>query len=102
MRVDLPSSTEPAVTSRSRSVALEIADTLAVLHRGFADPVVCTCLAALGHARRGDLGDDVDELRGLGEHASSARHVADGAEAHSRGERLLVGVALDMLGDGVQ
>src|SRR5258706_16416932 len=102
MRVDLPSSTEPAVTSLSRSVALEVADTLTVLHRGFADAVVGTGLAALGDAGRSDLGDDVLEPRGVRQHTAGARHVADRAEAHGRGERLLVGEALDGLGDGVQ
>src|SRR5437899_242863 len=100
--VDLPSSTEPAVTSRSRSVALEIADTLAVLHRGFADAVVCPRLASFGDARRGDLGNDVVELHGVGQHAAGAGHVADGAETHGCREGVLVGIALDVLGDGVE
>src|SRR5579872_1047273 len=78
--VDLPSSTEPAVTSRRSSVELEVTDTLPVLHRGLAGTVVGARLAPLGHARRGDLGDDGVEGRRIREHTARARHVADGAE----------------------
>src|SRR5260221_577929 len=99
--VDLPSSTEPAVTRRSNSV-LEITDTLAVLHRRLADAVVGARLATLGDACRGDLRDDVLELRRVGDDAAGARHVADRAEAHRRRERRLVRKPLDVLGDGVE
>src|SRR6516165_9437863 len=98
IRVDLPSSTEPAVTSRSSSlssISLEVANALPVLHRGLADAVVRARLAALGDPRRRDLVDDlVDRLR-LADHAPGAGHIPDGAEANGRGERDLVGEALD-------
>src|SRR6478752_3445482 len=93
--VDLPSSTEPAVTRRSNSVSrndLEVANALPVFHRGFADAVVGARLAALGDARGGDLGDDLVDRRRVADHAAGARHVADRAEAHRRLERLLVGI----------
>src|SRR5581483_1153853 len=105
MRVDLPSSTEPAVTSRSSSVSRissEVADTLAVLHRRLADAIVRTRLAALGHACRRDLADDVVDRARLAQHAARARHVADRTEADGRPERLLIGVALDEVRDGVE
>src|SRR3954454_5651898 len=81
--VDLPSSTEPAVTRRSSSACMssEVANALAVLHRRFADAVVRTGLAALGDAGGGDLRDDLLERRRVREHAAGARHVADRAEA---------------------
>src|SRR5437868_15382433 len=88
MSVDLPSSTEPHVTSRNSSV-LEVTDTLPVLHRGLAEAVVGARLAALGDVRRGDLGDHLVDGARLGEDAARARHVADGAEAHGRDERAL-------------
>src|SRR3954451_15603473 len=78
--VDLPSSTEPAVTRRSSSVSrnsLEVANALPVLHRGFADAVVGARLAALGDARRRDLGDDLLERARFADHAAGAAHVAD-------------------------
>src|SRR6476620_1943549 len=105
MRVDLPSSTEPAVTRRSSSVSrnsLEVANALPVLHRGLGDAVVRAGLAALGDARRRNLGDDRIDRPGLADDAAGARHVADGAEANGRGERLLVREALDEIGDGVE
>src|SRR3954447_26536508 len=81
--VDLPSSTEPAVASRSRVLisgcpclgapakygsegraesfvgSSEVALLLAVLHGGLGDPVVGARGAALGQGRGGDLEDDV-------------------------------------------
>src|SRR5436309_988491 len=92
--VDLPSSTEPAVTSRSSS-ALKVTDTLPVFHRRLAHAVVGARLAALGHARCRDLGHDLLDCRRVRQHTSGAGHVADRAEAHRRRERLLVGIALD-------
>src|SRR3954447_71956 len=100
--VDLPSSTEPAVARRSRSdratdaapcpllpLPLEVAGNLAVLHGGLADAVVGARLAALGDLRRGDLGHHVMQGgRGRGDRAGAA-HVADGAVADARAERLL-------------
>src|SRR6476646_2403748 len=105
MRVDLPSSTEPAVTRRSSSVSrnsLEVANALPVLHRGLGDAVVRAGLAALGDARRRNLGDDRIDRPGLADDAAGARHVADGAEADGRVERLLVREALDEVGGGVE
>src|SRR5262245_56013404 len=111
MSVDLPSSTEPQVTSRRSSVAaasgerresLEVADTLAVLHRGLAHLVVRARLASLGDPRRGDLAHDLVDRRRTRAHAARAGHVADGAETHPVGERLLVRVALDELRRGVE
>src|SRR5215208_3969258 len=100
--VDLPSSTEPAVTRRRSSVPLEVADTLAVLHRGFGDAVVGARLAALGDAGRHDLGDDLLQRRRVGDDAAGAGHVSDRPEADGRGERLLVGIALDVIAGGIQ
>src|SRR3954447_1017818 len=103
--VDFPSSTEPAVTRRRSSVSrnsLEVANALPVLHRGFRDAVVGARLAALGDARRRDLGDDLVDRPRLADDAAGARHVAYGAEAHGRAERLLLGEALDEVGDRVE
>src|SRR5262245_9637436 len=100
IKVDLPSSTEPHVTSRSSSVSIicsEVTDTFAVLHRRLAEPVVRPRLAALGHARRRDLCDHRLQRARLRDDAARARHVADRPEAHRRDERLLVLVALDEL-----
>src|SRR5215211_3007531 len=82
IRVDLPSSTEPAVATRTSSEVLEVAVTLAVLHRGLGEAVVGARLAALGHARGGDLRDHVAQRDRLRAHGAGAGHVADGAEAH--------------------
>src|SRR3954467_520360 len=81
---------------------LEVPHALPVLHRGFADAVVGARLAALGDARRGDLGDDGVDRRRVTDDAAGARHVADSPEADVRGERLLVREALDEVGDGVE
>ena len=45
------------------AAASEVANALAVLHRRLADAVVGARLAALGDARRGDLGDDLVDRR---------------------------------------
>src|SRR2546430_1767155 len=105
MSVDLPSSTEPQVTRRSSSACWacsEIADTFAVLHRSFGETVVCARFAALGDAGRGNLVDDLADRRSVGNDAAGAGHVADGAEAHGRAERLLAVHALDVVGAGVE
>src|SRR6266487_140377 len=109
--VDLPSSTEPAVTSRSSSVSsierevaiggLEVANALPVLHRGLADAVVGARLAPFGDPGRGDLADDLLDRRRLADDASGAAHVSDRAEPHRRPKRHLAGVAFDELGGGV-
>src|SRR5437667_11910390 len=102
--VDLPSSTEPAVTSRRRSVAarLEVTDTFPVLHRGLREAVVRAGLAALGDLRRSDLLDHLVHGRRTGLDAAGAGHVADGAEAHGGRERLLLRQPLDVRTDRVE
>src|SRR5215210_1135848 len=111
--VDLPSSTEPAVATRSisgssrgcrdpREGPLEVPDSLAVFHGGFGDAVVGARLAALGHARGGDLGDDVLERGGARAHGARAAHVADRTVADPLGERLLAVHALDEVADRVE
>src|SRR3954469_19394497 len=105
MSVDLPSSTEPHVTRRSSSACCacsEIADTFPVLHRSFREAVVGPRLAALGHARRRDLVDDLRDRRGIGYDAAGAGHVADGAEPDARGEGLLTLHALDVVARRIQ
>src|SRR5690242_5940952 len=92
--VDLPSSTDPHVTSRRRSV-LEVTDTFPVLHRRFADAVVGARLATFGDTGRRDLRDDLVDRPRVRDDAAGARHVADRAEADVGGERLLVRIALD-------
>src|SRR3954469_17757769 len=103
--VDLPSSTEPAVTRRRSSVSrssLEVANAFPVFHRGFADAVVGAGLAALGDVRCRDLVHDLVDRRRVAYNTAGARHVADRAEADVRAERLLVREALDELRDRVE
>src|SRR5918997_3423102 len=97
-RVDLPSSTEPAVVSRSRDEAApvirmglssEVALPLAVLHGGRGQPVVGAGGAALGEPAGGDLGEDGLDGRGGGLHRAGAGRVADGSEAHRLRDDLL-------------
>src|SRR5207253_8725955 len=105
MSVDLPSSTEPHVTRRSSSACWacsEIADTFTVLHCSFGEAVVGARLAALGHARCGDLVHDLADRRGVRDDAAGTGHVAHRAEAHGRAERLLAVHALDVIGAGIQ
>src|SRR3954452_11228928 len=105
IRVDLPSSTEPHVTSRRRSVfraVSEVANALPVLHRGLAETVVGAGLTALGDARRRDLLHDRLDRGRRRLDAPGAGHVADRAEADRGDERLLVLHALDVLGGRVQ
>src|SRR5689334_3465763 len=84
--------------SRSACCAVsEIADTLAVLHRRFCEPIVRARLAALGDARRCDLVDDGRNRGGVADDAARAGHVADGAEPYGRTERLLVVEPLDVV-----
>src|SRR4051812_27340348 len=105
--VDLPSSTEPQVTSRSSSVAascstLEVADTLPVLHRGLRRAIVRARLAALADPGGGDLRPDLLERRRARLDRAGAAHVADRAEAHRGRERLLVRQPLDHVAGGVE
>src|SRR5918994_6038165 len=105
IRVDLPSSTEPAVTRRTSSVCMsasEVANALPVFHCGLAGTVVRPRLAALGDPGRCDLGDDVLERTRLRRDCAGAAHVADGAEADRKAERLLALHSLDEVADGVQ
>src|SRR6266550_8579123 len=103
--VDLPSSTEPAVTSLSSSlsrISLEIANALPVLHGGFRHAIVGPGLAPLGDAGRGDLVHDLLDRRRVADDATGAGHVADGAEADTGAEGLLVRVALDDVRRGIE
>src|SRR4051812_19637516 len=105
IKVDLPSSTDPAVTSRSSSVSrrfLEVANALPIFHRCFRDAVVCTCLAPFRHPRRRDLADHGVDRCGVTQHAPCAGHIAHGPETNGRGEGLLVRVALHEARDGVE
>src|SRR5436190_5088569 len=105
IRVDLPSSTEPHVTRRRRSVrwaVSEVANALPILHRGLAEAIVGAGLAALGDARRRDLLHDRLDRGRRRLDASGAGHVADGAEADGGDERLLALHALDVLRGRVQ
>src|SRR5260221_2355591 len=92
-RVDLPSSTEPAVARRKRAdtwvagsagasrstVILEVALSLAVFHGGLGKAVVGAGGPALGDPRRADLLDDVQDADGDRVHGAGAGHVADRA-----------------------
>src|SRR3974390_1165082 len=99
MSVLLPSSTEPIVANRRRSmvstpipappaggepgnvvIALEVALALAVLHCGLGEPVVGPRGAALRDARRGHLADDLVHRVGVGADGAGASRVTDGAE----------------------
>src|SRR5215207_8295494 len=83
----LPSSTDPAVAKRSRSIS-EVAFLLPVLHRGFAEPVVAASSSALGQPGRRDLlGDLLDGVR-VGPDRRRQRRVADRPIANGRGEDL--------------
>src|SRR6478672_592586 len=124
-RVDLPSSTDPAVARRSSVAAIrrflllgsprsigarnerrtswgcsEIALLLAVLHGGLGDPVVGTRGAALGQGGGGHLEDDVGVRAGRGVDRPGARHVTDGAVAHEPGLDRLVAPGLAHRADG--
>src|SRR5437588_9538069 len=96
MRVDLPSSTEPAVAMRNNSelrrrmaYALWVADgadplsciseitfTLAILHRRLSDAIVGAGLPALGDSGGGDLSHHLLERDRAGAHGAGAGHVA--------------------------
>src|SRR5690606_32717039 len=81
-----PSRRSPAVAKKSRS---EIPLALAVLHRGFGQPVVGPGRPTLGQAGRGHLRDDVLDGGGTGFHGAGARAVADRAVAHHLADDLL-------------
>src|SRR5437764_3187413 len=103
--VDLPSSTEPAVTMRRSSASrnsLEVANALAVLHRRLADAVVRSGLATFRDPGGRDLRHDLVDRRGVADNAAGAAHVADRAEANAGVERLFVREPLDELGRGVE
>src|SRR5204862_4437334 len=111
----LPSSTDPAVATRS-SVAgwagagasgpwplpLEVATPLAVLHGGLGHSVVGARLAALCHARGGDLGHHLLERCRARLDAARAGHVADRAVADVGLERLLPVDQLDVGAERVE
>src|SRR5215210_2119701 len=100
--VDLPSSTEPAVASRSVPTVSEVAGNLAVLHGGLGGSVVGAGLAALGDAGRGDLLHDRLERRRARGDGARAAHVADRAVADPLVERLVALEPLDPLRVGQQ
>src|SRR4051794_21508490 len=114
MRVDLPSSTEPAVAMRTSSAGatagagagdpfaqwsaatLEVPLLLAILHRRLADPVVGPGLAALGDARGRDLRDHRLERGGPRLDGAGTGHVAHRPVADRGLEGLLARQPLDI------
>src|SRR3984885_1065664 len=101
MRVLFPSSTDPMVAKRSRSMVstpssgppaggepgnvvmgLEVPLALAVFHGGLREAVVRPRCSALGDPRRRDLADDPLDRVGRGAHCTSAGRITDGTEAH--------------------
>src|ERR1700685_788658 len=101
MSVLFPSSTDPMVANRRRSMVstpssgppaggepgnvvmgLEVPLTLAVFHRRLRKAVVGPGGSALGDPGRGDLTDDLLHRVGRGDHRSRAGGVPDGTEAH--------------------
>src|SRR5437660_9850489 len=110
IRVLLPSSTEPAVASRSSSMRgyaangniLEIPFLLAVLHGGLGEPVVGPGGAPLGDAGGGDFLDDLRDGGGRRLDRAGAVHVAHGPVAHGGLVRLLAQAGLDPPADGQQ
>src|ERR1700677_928052 len=100
-RVLSPSSTDPIVAKRNRSMVsapsscppsggelgillmlLEVPLALAVLHGGLGEPVVAPGGAPLGNAGDRDLADDVLDGGRLGAHGAGQRGVGHGAIAH--------------------
>src|SRR5918998_4057823 len=84
-RVDLPSSTLPAVTTRRRSVISEVPLPLAVLHRGLRQAVVGPGGTALGEPARRHLGHHLVHCGRVGLNGAGARAVAHRAVAHRAG-----------------
>src|SRR5580700_9898811 len=101
MSVLLPSSTDPIVANRRRSIVstpipapptggepgnvvmdLEVALALAILHRRLREPVVGARGSTFRDARRRHLADDLLHGVRLGADGTRARRVADGAEAN--------------------
>src|SRR5699024_2958269 len=68
----------------------EVPVLLSVFHGSGRDPVVGTCGSAFGHGGGGDLGDDRINVGRLGLDGARARHIADGAVAHSTADHGLV------------
>src|SRR5271167_3918454 len=100
MRVLFPSSTDPMVANRRRSMVstpssgppaggapgnvvmgLEIPLALAVFHRRLREAVVGPGGSAFRDPRRRDLTDDLLDGVGVGTHGTGARGVAHGTEA---------------------
>src|SRR5580658_4794140 len=119
MRVLFPSSTDPMVAKRRRSMVstpssgppaggepgnvvmgLEIPLTLAVLHGGLREAVVGPRGTALGDPRRRDLTDDLLHRVGVGADGARAGGVADRTEAHRLLSDFLAGVGAHPLADG--
>src|SRR5580698_8161170 len=119
MRVLFPSSTDPIVAKRRRSMVstpssgppaggepgnvvmgLEIPLTLAVLHGGLREAVVGPRGTALGDPGRRDLTDDLLHRVGVGADGARAGGVADSTEAHRLLSDFLAGVGAHPLADG--
>src|SRR5882757_5195576 len=118
IRVDLPSSTEPAVAMRNK-VAIncafsssrkplqipslrspqpsEIALSLAVFHASLGNPVVGAGCTPFGQPRNGRLGDHLGYRARRRLDAAGARDVADGAEPHGLLDDFLVLARLQVL-----
>src|ERR1700722_1360525 len=121
MRVLFPSSTDPMVAKRRRSIVstpssgppaggepgnvvmgLEVPLTLAVFHRGLREAVVGPGCSALGDPGRRDLTNDLLNRVGGGAHRTRAGGVADGAKAHRFLADFLAGLRAHPLADGQQ
>src|SRR5690606_36577514 len=111
IKVDLPSSTDPAVIRRSTLVSgaschcslsafmmsvswlcaagSEVALLLAALHRGLGGLVIHAGGAALGDGGDGRLGDDVGRRGRRRGHRAGAGHVPHGPEPHAQAFGLL-------------
>src|SRR5271167_2616269 len=119
IRVLFPSSTDPIVAKRRRSIVsapssgppaggesgnvvmgLEVPLTLAILHGGLREAVVCPRCATLGDPRRGDLTDDLFYRVGGRAHGACAGGVPYGAEADGLLADLLACLRAHPLADG--
>src|SRR5918998_4202352 len=84
-RVDFPSSTLPAVTTRRRSLISEVPLPLAVLHRGLRQAVVGPGGAALGEPAGRHLGQHLVHCGRMRFDGPGARAIAHRAVAHRAG-----------------
>src|ERR1700683_1397074 len=121
MRVLLPSSTEPMVANRKRSIVstpssgppaggepgnvvmgLEVPLALAIFHGGLREAVVGSGRSPLRDPRGGDLADDLLHRVGTGAHGARARGVAHRTEAHGLLADLLALLRVHPLAEGQQ